>query len=81
MFCVALDPMVSEEEIVALKHELTEAGADWHFLDTVICSMRLPTQANDPELGTVYDAITDRREDIAQNILEESFSAVKRRDS
>ena len=72
-----LDPMVSEEEIVALKHELTEAGADWqlHIYGRALHAFTNP-QASDPELGTVYDAITDQRSGISlKNILEESFSA------
>ena len=72
-----LDPMVSEEEIIALKHELTEAGADWqlHIYGRALHAFTNP-QANDPELGTVYDAITDQRSGISlKNILEESFSA------
>ena len=71
-----LDPMVSQEQIVALKHELTTAGADWqlHVYGRALHAFTNP-EANDPKLGTIYDSITDRRSEAScKIILEESFS-------
>ena len=70
-----LDPMVSQEEIVALKSELTEAGADWQLLiyGRALHAFTNP-EANDPDFGTVYDAATDRRSwQALENALTESF--------
>lgn len=70
-----LDPMVSEDEIIALKRELTGAGADWqlYIYGRALHAFTNPG-ANDPEFGTVYDAITDRRsKDSLKSLLKESF--------
>jgi dienelactone hydrolase len=70
-----LDPMVSEEEIIALKSELTKAGADWqlHIYGRALHAFTNP-EANDPDFGTVYDATTDRRsQESLKNVLTESF--------
>lgn len=71
-----LDPMVSEEEMIALKKELTAANADWQLTvyGRALHAFTNP-QANDPDFGTVYDAATDRRSWLAlENLLTESFS-------
>ena len=65
----------SEDEIVALKRELTGAGADWqlYIYGRALHAFTNPG-ANDPEFGTVYDAITDRRsKDSLKSLLKESF--------
>ena len=72
-----LDPMVSEDEIIALKRELSEAGADWqvHIYGRALHAFTNP-QANDRELGTIYDAVSAQRSEISlKNILRESFTA------
>lgn len=50
------DPMVKPEDVVALGHELTKAGADWqiHAYGGVMHAFTNP-QANDPGFGTVYN--------------------------
>ena len=71
-----LDPMVSEEEILAIKKELTAANADWQLTvyGRALHAFTNP-EANDPDFGTVYDADTDRRSWRAlENLLTESFS-------
>jgi dienelactone hydrolase len=57
-----LDPMVSSEQVLALEKELTEAGADWqlHTYGHTLHAFTNP-EANDPEFGTVYNAVADRR--------------------
>jgi dienelactone hydrolase len=70
-----LDPMVSEEEITALKKELTTAGADWQLsiYGQALHAFTNP-EANDPDFGTVYDPAIDRRsKESLKNLLAESF--------
>jgi len=56
------DPMVPPESVTALAAELTGAGADWqlHAYGHCVHAFTNPA-ANDPEHGTVYDAVADRR--------------------
>jgi dienelactone hydrolase len=70
------DPMVPVEDVVALERELTEAGADWqvHVYGHTMHAFTNP-KANDPNFGTVYNPVADRRSWLAmQNFLEEIFS-------
>ncbi len=70
------DPMVPVEDVVALEKELTEAGADWqiHVYGHTMHAFTNP-KANDPDFGTVYNPVADRRSWIAmQNFLDEIFA-------
>lgn len=70
------DPMVPVEDVVALERELTEAGADWqvHVYGHTMHAFTNPN-ANDPNIGTVYHPLANRRSWIAmRNFLEEIFS-------
>lgn len=67
------DPMVPIEDVVALRKELTEAGADWqlHSYGNTMHAFTNPV-ANDPNFGTVYNAVADRRSwQSMENFLEE----------
>ena len=56
------DPMVTPDQVVALAEELTSMGADWqiHGYGNTMHAFTNPN-ANDPDFGTVYNAIADRR--------------------
>lgn len=56
------DPMVPPEAVAALQKELTEAGADWqlHCYGNTLHAFTNPV-ANDPDFGTVYNALANRR--------------------
>lgn len=56
------DPMAPVEDVIALEDELTAAGADWqiHVYGNTLHSFTNPN-ANDREMGTVYDETADRR--------------------
>ena len=56
------DPMVSAEDIRLLQEELTLAGSDWqlHVYGNTMHAFTNPV-ANDPEFGTVYQPLADRR--------------------
>lgn len=67
------DPMAPNDQVQSLREEFTEAGADWqiHLYGNKVHAFTNPV-ANDPEMGTVYDADADRRSTIAlKNFLEE----------
>ena len=69
------DPMVPVDHVVILEKELTEAGADWqiHVYGNTMHAFTNPV-ANDPDFGTVYDAVADKRSWTAmKNFLEEIF--------
>lgn len=69
------DPMVPHEQVVALGQELTAAGADWqiHAYGNTKHAFSNP-DANDEALGTVYNAVADRRSWLAmKNFLAEVF--------
>ena len=71
-----LDPMVSSEQILALQDEMTESQADWQFISygNTYHAFTNP-EANDVEMGTVYNHDSDKRSWIAMsNFLEEVFS-------
>jgi dienelactone hydrolase len=56
------DPMATPEHLVALAQELTRMKADWqiHAYGNAMHAFTNPL-ADDPELGTVYQADADRR--------------------
>ncbi len=69
------DPMGPPDQAVALAAELTAMGADWqlHGYGNTMHAFTNP-EANDREMGTVYDATADRRSWIAMtNFLDELF--------
>jgi len=70
------DPMVKPEDVVALGHELTKAGADWqiHAYGGVMHAFTNP-QANDPGFGTVYNRrAADRSWESFKTFLAECFA-------
>ncbi len=69
------DPMATPDQAVALAEELTAMGADWqlHGYGNTKHAFTNP-EANDHEMGTVYDATADRRSWVAMtNFLDELF--------
>lgn len=56
------DPMVDPRSMLDLAAELTAAGADWqvHAYGNTVHAFSNP-QANNPGMGTVYNATADRR--------------------
>ncbi len=70
------DPMVPVSDIAALQQELTAAGCDWQF-HTYGNTMHAFTNpnANDPDFGTVFDLVADRRSWLTmKNFLQETFA-------
>lgn len=70
------DPMVVNENVIALQEELTAKGADWqlHSYGNTVHAFTNP-KADDPEFGTVYQSNADKRSWIAmQNFLTEIFA-------
>ena len=70
------DPMASPEDAVALAKELTDAGADWqlHAYGGVMHAFTNP-HANDPDFGTVYNALAaDRSWGALETFLSECFA-------
>jgi dienelactone hydrolase len=75
-----LDPMISPEQILALQDEMTQSRADWQFISygNTYHAFTNP-QANDIELGTVYNHDSDKRSWIAMtNFLKEVFDNVNK---
>ena len=69
------DPMAQVDAVVALEKELTAGGADWqiHVYGNTLHAFTNPA-ANDPDFGTVYDAMADRRSwQALRNFLDELF--------
>lgn len=69
------DPMVPVDMVTGLENELTAAGADWqiHVYGNAKHAFTNP-EANDQNLGTVYNANADRRSwQTMKNFLEEIF--------
>ena len=69
------DPMVSAEDVNALEQEMTKADIDWqlHVYGGTMHAFMNPL-ANDPEFGTVYNPIAEKRAWIAmQNFFQEIF--------
>ena len=70
------DPMATPDAVLGLATELTELGADWqlHAYGNTQHAFTNPA-ANDPERGTVYDEVADRRSWQAMtNFLNEIFN-------
>ncbi|MAN45069.1 MAG: dienelactone hydrolase family protein [Alphaproteobacteria bacterium] len=57
-----LDPMATPEDVMAITKEMGDAGADWQMHVHGQCQHAFTTKgANNPDMGTVYDADADRR--------------------
>jgi len=56
------DPMAKPEDVMALSTEMDAAGADWQLyaFGTAMHAFTTPG-ANNPDMGTVYDADADKR--------------------
>ena len=70
------DPMATSDDVLALTSELTAMGADWqlHAYGNTMHAFTNP-DANDRQMGTVYDATADRRSWVAmRNFLGELFN-------
>jgi dienelactone hydrolase len=70
------DPMGPPEQVLALQTELTQAGADWqlHSYGGTMHAFTNPL-ANDPDFGTVYQGLADKRSwQAMQNFFEEIFA-------
>ncbi len=70
------DPMAPPDHLLALASELTAAGADWqvHAYGNTRHAFTNPA-ANNPDLGTVYDPLADRRSwQALHNFLGEIFA-------
>jgi dienelactone hydrolase len=70
------DPMGPVEQVIALQKELTRAGADWqlHSYGHTMHAFTNPV-ANNPDFGTVYQPVADRRSwQAMQNFLTEIFA-------
>lgn len=69
------DPMATPDSVLALADELTAMGADWqlHAYGNTMHAFTNPA-ANDSGMGTVYDAVADRRSwQAMRNFLDELF--------
>jgi dienelactone hydrolase len=69
------DPMATPDAVNSLAAELSAMGADWqlHAYGNTMHAFTNPA-ADDPDMGTVYDAAADRRSWQAMtNFLEEVF--------
>jgi dienelactone hydrolase len=69
------DPMVPPSTVMSFADEMTQAKADWqiHMYGHVMHAFTNPL-ANDPNFGTVYEPLADRRSWLAmKNFLEEMF--------
>lgn len=70
------DPMAEPQSMLDLATELTAAGADWqvHAYGNTLHSFTNP-DANNPDMGTVYNEVADRRSRRAlENFLQEIFA-------
>lgn len=69
------DPMAKPEDVLAIAKELQEAGADWQLHAHGTAVHAFTTQgANNPDMGTIYDADADRRSfENLKNFLAELF--------
>jgi dienelactone hydrolase len=70
------DPMVPTEQVLAIQDEMTRAGADWqlHIYGHTLHAFTNPA-ANDPDFGTVYQPIADKRSwQSLLNFLDEIFA-------
>ncbi len=70
------DPMVPTEQVLAIEEEMTRAGADWqlHIYGHTMHAFTNPV-ANDPDFGTVYQPLADKRSwRSLLNFLDEIFA-------
>jgi dienelactone hydrolase len=70
------DPMVPPADMQALAEELTGAGADWqvHAYGGTVHAFTHP-EANNPDMGAIYNATADRRSWASlRAFLEEIFA-------
>ena len=70
------DPMATPDDVKAFTEEMTAAGADWqlHAYGGTMHSFTNP-QANDPDFGTVYNAVAEKRSlQAMENFLSDIFS-------
>jgi dienelactone hydrolase len=70
------DPMVPPEQVLAFEQEMSDAGVDWqvHAYGNTLHAFTNPA-ANNPDFGTVYSEIAERRtyravEDFLQEIFQ-----------
>lgn len=71
------DPMVPPEQVLAFETEMTDAGVDWqlHAYGNTVHAFTNPA-ANNPDFGTVYSPVAERRAYRAlQDFLQELFQA------
>lgn len=56
------DPMVPPEQVLEFEKEMTEAGVDWqlHAYGQTVHAFTNPA-ANNPEMGTVYSPVSEKR--------------------
>ena len=69
------DPMVPVSQVTAFENEMTNAHADWqvHVYGNTKHAFTNP-QANDPNLGTVYNNVADKRSWVTmKSFFEEIF--------
>ena len=69
------DPMVPPQQVLDLENELSDAGADWqvHAYGGTMHAFTNPS-ANNPDFGTVYNPVADRRATRAiKDFFEEVF--------
>ena len=68
------DPMVPPQQVLDLQNELSDAGADWqvHAYGGTMHAFTNPS-ANNPDFGTVYNPLADRR---ATKSIEDFFEEV-----
>ena len=69
------DPMVPPQQVLDLENELSSAGADWqvHAYGGTMHAFTNPS-ANNPDFGTVYNPVADRRATKAiKDFFEEVF--------
>lgn len=69
------DPMVPPEQVLAFENEMSASGADWqvHAYGGTMHAFTNPA-ANNPDFGTVYHPLADRRATRSiENFLEEIF--------
>ncbi|TXS92833.1 dienelactone hydrolase family protein [Parahaliea maris] len=70
------DPMAPPESVLALATEMSAAGADWqlHAYGNTMHAFTNPV-ANNPQMGTVYSPLADRRSwQAVQNFLAETLA-------
>lgn len=71
------DPLVPPEDVSKFQTEMTQAKADWQFITYGNAVHAFTNKlANDPNFGTVYNKIADKRSwQACRDFLDEVFSA------